>query len=110
MPWNPEHYTMKTNEVINVTKKFIFQYWEDGEGNKTWYYGPKMECMIGIKNYKILSKDEEPDVPGEKEEEGVKRGRQTLDYINSLNNSEDEESGYRVADHFDEIASMKRSL
>ena len=31
---------------------------EDEEGNKTWYYGPGMETMVGIKNYKLLTQDE----------------------------------------------------
>jgi hypothetical protein len=49
---------LEDNKITNVTKKYIFQYWEDEEGNKTWYYGPGMETMVGIKNYKLLNQDE----------------------------------------------------
>ena len=49
---------LEDNKITNVTKKYIFQYWEDEEGKKTWYYGPGMETMVGIKNYKLLNQDE----------------------------------------------------
>jgi len=68
----------------DTTKKFIFQYWEDGGGCRTWYYGPKMNSMIGIKNYKIIKQ----------EDEGV---RDNID-----------EDGHRYEDFLNEIESIQR--
>ena len=90
---------LEDNELTNVKKKYIFQYWEDAEGHKTWYYGPKINSMVGVKNYKIIKQ----------EEEGVRRGRKTLKRIQALNRGEkSDEEWHRFADFLDEIESIKR--
>ena len=72
-----------------------------------------MESMVGIKNYIILTEDQQPSVPGEKEEEGVIRGRQTLEHVKSLNlppitQRDVDDIDYREADHWDEIVTINR--